>query len=332
MRQQRLKFKSLPPEHPTSTLRSAPSRTAISETQTMTRPTPPHPLPLIALLALCMPCAATEVQTVYRCTDAKGKTTFSDSPCNKIGVQGKESTLEIPLAPAAPPPTKATPTTRPAAATLPAAPAAGRLPLYNGGKPPVIRFFYDTEDAHPDIPPEDVEQAIKLAASQWMRGCPVVIEYGGRKSLRAIKPEQGLIVRWDKSYLDMSHPATVGGSALPATGGMLDGIRMRPGGRYNQNWFKHMILHEMGHTLGMPHNHLDKSSVMSYWQGGMNPSAASPTPEDYRECKFAMQTWYGVDFKPTEAELRAHNRKQPTDKAVTEEKMVTPVESSGSRQ
>jgi hypothetical protein len=131
----------------------------------------PAPLSSLIPLALAAACAnmafAPTVQagadvTIYRCTDAKGRLTLRDSPCNRGDRQETRSMLRPKDAPQPPP--------RPPLAPIDAAPAAAPQivvvnaprPLYECVTPDQERYLSDTPEGNPRWVP------------LWTQGYPVL--------------------------------------------------------------------------------------------------------------------------------------------------------------
>ena len=278
-------------------------------------------LPLFALPAL----AGSEV---FRCVDDKGKVTYSDSHCHADSNPASESRLTI----------TNTPSPRPAKSAAPNASSAltGNLPvvenslpqaLYKDANTPVIRFYYDPMHAPVEQTNAIVEAEIRRAAKVWETGCLVNIKYMGLSSPSLVKPGEGLMITWDQQYQNARHSAHsqvgVGG-----TGSRTGGIRLRPRREdefaiYNRpngaQWYLQNILtHEMGHVLGLPHNHDDPASVMSYQYRSALGKPPVPDAADYRDCNFAMKQYFGVKFVPTAEETEQHARTRMSDREILE--------------
>lgn len=271
-------------------------------------------------MLFCVTSAHAE-SILYRCVQPNGKVTYSDAQCNERGNSGKQSEVTILDSPP-PVPFKMKPTPTPKAAQIG---KHSKLPLYNDGKPPIIRFYYDPTDAPPEHSIGFVEREIERAAEAWQYDCKVKIEYMGLADVGSIPPSKGLMVRWYKEYQNKPHPSH-SKTGLGGTGGMLDGIKITPRKKDEalrlesaQRYLQHVILHEMGHVLGLPHNHDDKKSVMSYQIDYITPKVLpKPNEADYRDCNFAMQKWYGVDFKPSRDDVEEHKRERMTDREILE--------------
>ena len=54
----------------------------------------------------------------------------------------------------------------------------------------------------------------------------------------------------------------------------------------------------MGHVLGLPHNHEDTKSVMSYLRDEATRRNPHPDAGDFRDCNASMQAMFGVEPLP----------------------------------
>lgn len=59
-----------------------------------------------------------------------------------------------------------------------------------------------------------------------------------------------------------------------------------------------VLIHEMGHVLGLPHNHADRTSVMSYLRDEGARRNPQPSASDYLNCNLSMKQLFGIDFEP----------------------------------
>ena len=106
--------------------------------------------------------------------------------------------------------------------------------------------------------------------------------------------------------MQAAHPAD-GRSGIAATGGLLTGIQIKP--RFREADMRSILVHEMGHVLGLPHNHADRQSIMSYLQDEASRRHARPNAGDLRDCNESMKLLFGVDFQaPADAPARTGPR------------------------
>lgn len=241
---------------------------------------------LLASLAAGIPAAAGEL---YQCVEANRKVTYSDTACKDIGNAGKERAIVFQKAPP--------PSVRPKAIAPRASGAAHTDPAIPVMPKPkaVIRFFYDPKDAPEQHPVMKVEAMILRAIDLWTSGCAVYLEYVGTAPRLARSSPEAVSIFWLPGLADVPHPAndafTMGGY-----GGLHAGIAIQPG-RANEDAVAFVIMHEMGHVLGLKHIHEDRRSVMSYirdqaWQYDLRPTA-----DDYLQCNWAIKKRYGVKME-----------------------------------
>lgn len=273
----------------------------------------PIPATLATLMYGLFSLPASATSTLYRCTEANGKVTYSDAKCDERGNRGKESALEVMTFP---PPLPPTPPKTPAPAAAKAAPPArdaqSRRPFYNQGKPPMFRFFYDPKDAPVEFTNAVVGAAIQKSGLDWSAHCRVAIKYAGIAANGRIAPGEGVMVRWIPKYTSASHPGHEG-VGIAGTGSIDDGIKLSP----KQRGLQSTLTHEMGHVLGLPHFHEDKTSIMSYDRDYALPPM--PSASDYRHCNLIMQKNYGVDIGEVEQETGS-GREKMSDRKFLEKK------------
>ncbi|PWF44304.1 DUF4124 domain-containing protein [Massilia glaciei] len=235
---------------------------------------------LSAALVIAAPGAAGEL---FRCVEADGKVTYSNSTCSAIGNAGKESAIAYP---AAPPPSARRPAT--------VAARAGRAPMPAAPKrKAVIRLFYDPTDAPIEHPVEKVESMIRQAVSLWTSECAVYLEYAGTAPRVARGSPEAVSVFWLPALAGIRHPAH-DAFLMGGYGSLHSGIALHT--RKGDDRLAFVIMHEMGHVLGLRHIHEDRRSVMSYlrdesWQHDLQPTAG-----DYLQCNWAMKKYYGIDM------------------------------------
>lgn len=272
---------------------------------------------MAGLAILCGSAHAGNV--LYRCVDDKGRVTFTDTRCNAPGNVGKETTITLPDLPAP----RQSQSSALASSARNAANRNRRL-FYNDGKIPTFRFYYDPRYAPPEHTIEVVVKQIRRAAKAWATGCQVDIEYMGTAAADQVDPKEALSVSWNKEYITARHYAhsQVG---IGGTGSINTGIRLRPrpeNERLNperaQRYLEHVILHEMGHVLGLPHNHEDVNSTMSYQQNYWQGPPPLPNSADYRDCNLLMYKNYDVPYRAMRDESGAAPQPRMTDREVLE--------------
>ena len=91
-----------------------------------------------------------------------------------------------------------------------------------------------------------------------------------------------------------AHPADPR-ATLPGTGSMFHGISLRP--KFHESNMLPVLVHEMGHVLGLPHFHDDSDSIMSYLQAESTRRKAQPSQRDLIACNVSMKKMFGTDYQ-----------------------------------
>lgn len=242
--------------------------------------------PLRALTILLLACGAPSVfAQVFRCADASGKVAYQAAPCAD---EGRQTQLKI----AAPPP-------------LPSG-SAPRASAWKGYKPPaeaVITFTYDPRDEPVGYSTERMEAAIRQAMAAWMARCQVRLTYAGRAPAQLPGTPSRVPIRWAAEYVR---------SNVAGTGGPAHGIALSP--LFREENMARVMTHEMGHVLGLPHNHEDPASIMSYLQHGDARRRGQLSESDAVACNLSMQARFGVPYQPPEGALPAESGPRMTDR------------------
>lgn len=253
-----------------------------------------------ALASLCLfPVYA---GTLYRCTEANGKVTYSGKPCQQSGNAGAERTIDYPIAP----PRVVAPVSKRAAPVS--------LPVVRNRPPVAIRLFYDPANAPVEHPLGQMEKLIRGAVALWSEGCAVELDYGGTAPYVTPGSPTRVSIRWSGELMYARHPDN-DAAGIAGVGSLREGISLRP--RVGDDELPRIVVHEIGHVLGIGHLHEDPRSVMSYmpdraWALSVQPSAA-----DFVACNRAMQRRFGVHIKLSDEQLgRKMNDREAIDRQM----------------
>lgn len=246
----------------------------------------------LAAMAACavglhLPVAQAQ-QSVNRCVDAAGRVSYQQGDCPEAV---RQQSVKLHVTPAAPPASAA---------------ARRAMPGYKAPREAYLVFFYDPRDEPVGFSTATMESFIRTAATAWAQGCKVRIAYGGRAPARMPGTPDAVPIRWAPEYMRMAHPADAR-SGIAGTGSLYHGIALKP--RFHENQMLSVLIHEMGHVLGLPHNHADRTSVMSYLRDEGAHRSPQPSESDYLNCNLSMQQLFGIEFQPpagAEAARRPH--------------------------
>jgi hypothetical protein len=230
-------------------------------------------LPVLPLLL----AGAAGAQPVYRCVDAAGKSAYQSEPC---GLGARQNEVKLALDPSPSP-----------------SPAAARPSQWSGFKPAVeavFTFYYDPAEEPVGYSAEAMEAAIRSAMQAWMTGCNVRLNYGGRSPARGPGTPDRVPIRWAPEYMQMAHPADAR-SGIAGSGSLHSGIKLRP--RFHEVDMVSVLVHEMGHVFGLPHNHEDTRSVMSYLRDETTRRSARPNEVDFVACSLSVKKMFGTDYE-----------------------------------
>lgn len=233
------------------------------------------PLVLVFALALAAPGPAA-AQAVFRCLDADGRVGYQSAPCGEGAMQD-----EVRLRNDAPDP-----------------PAAPRESAWKGFTPPkvaALTFYYDPAEEPVGFSAAQMEADIRAALAAWASGCDVRLSYGGRRPARLPGTPDHVPVRWAPEYMRMAHPADAR-SGIAGTGSLGSGIALKP--RFHEGHMLSVLIHEVGHVLGLPHNHEDAQSVMSYLRDEAARRNPRPSAADFHACNASMKRQFGIDYRP----------------------------------
>lgn len=223
--------------------------------------------------ALALPAKA---GTLYRCTEANGKITYSDTTCVANANAGAEAAIAFPKAPPRP------------VGTIARAPAKAQPKRRTAS----MALFYDPANAPREHPVGQMETLIQQAVAAWTSGCAVQLDYMGTAPHVAQGSAEHVSIRWSADLMRARHPANAA-AGIGGTGSMETGVALNQ--RVSDASLAHILVHEIGHVLGIAHIHEDGNSVMSYLPDGDLTNNLQPSAADYLACNRAMKKRFSLD-------------------------------------
>lgn len=232
-------------------------------------------LTLISLCVLAAAAGSALAQPVYRCVDPGGKVAYQGEPCGQGATQSRVRVRD----------------------DAPATPMEPRTSAWKGYTPPkvaALTFYYDPAEEPVGFSSAQMEADIRNALAAWSAGCEVRLSYGGRRPARMPGTPEQVPIRWAPEYMRMAHPADAR-SGIAGSGSLTGGIPLKP--RFHEGHMLSVLIHEVGHVLGLPHNHDDAQSVMSYLRDEAARRNPRPSAADYHACNLSMKKQFGIDYQ-----------------------------------
>ncbi|MBE7369464.1 DUF4124 domain-containing protein [Ramlibacter pallidus] len=251
---------------------------------------------LLVPLAVLGAAPAVGAQPVFRCLAPGGKVAFQAVPCEQGATETRVKLRD----------------------DAPATPAAPRQSAWKGYTPPKVAamtFYYDPKDEPVGFSSAQMEADLQAAIAAWNAGCNVRLAYGGRRPARLPGTPEHVPVRWAPEYMRLAHPADAR-SGIAGTGSLSSGIALKP--RFHEGHMLSVLIHEMGHVLGLPHKHEDPQSIMSYLRDEAARRQPRPSAGDYDDCNASMHRLFGVDHQPAPDAAAAARPPRMTDREALE--------------
>ena len=211
---------------------------------------------------------------VFRCVDAAGRSAYQSAPC----MEGQQTEVKLPVQPPAPP-------------------QEPRVSAWKGYTPPknaVITFYYDPKDEPVGFSTAQMEGMIRNALAAWMASCKVELVYAGRAPRKPAGADH-VSIHWVPEFMYVAHPAD-GRTGIAGVGSLAYGIGLKP--RFTEANMLSTLVHEVGHVLGLPHNHEDTRSVMSYLRDETSRRNPQPAESDLVACNLSMKKMFDIDYTP----------------------------------
>lgn len=250
---------------------------------------------ILVVLALSAVTGSAGAQSAFRCTDAGGKVAFQAVPCG-TGSQQNEVVLRD-------------------KAQAPAVPRKSLWTGYTEPKVAALTFYYDPAEQPVGVSAAQMESDLRTAIAAWSAGCDVRLAYGGQRPTRRPGTPEAVPVRWAPEYMQMRHPSDAR-SGIAGTGSLSDGIALKP--RFHQGHMLSVLIHEIGHVLGLPHEHADTQSVMSYLRDEAARRNPRPSQSDYDACNASMQQMFGIEAPPGASPAAPRGDRRMSDREALE--------------
>lgn len=248
---------------------------------------PQHPKFLAPIFIFLIGLSLPVWSETYVCVDAQGKKELRDVPCS--GRQKTTSVIPDTFSTQKPPANVQGTEKKPANQIQ-----ASRF--IKDPKSPTIRFFYNPGLEPAGISINQMEQIIEQGLAAWAQECHVHLKYSGimRKDAPAWQhAEEGYLIRWDGN-LDKEYNHGLGAAGV---GGPSHGIVLNRNSVKGSDQARRVVVHEIGHVIGIGHIHDDPSSVMSYLSSRQIQYAAKPNASDYLNCNLLISKKYGIKFE-----------------------------------
>lgn len=157
-----------------------------------------------------------------------------------------------------------------------------------------IPFYYDGSNAPTNISKEQALLYIKKASATWENACGVAFVYKGDRLSDYVNPkntinEQTGIVKW----VDSMDGDTIGEAHVGDENGYASGFVLSLSQNYfkqNQNDMLPVVIHEMGHVIGLDHSENVRSIMYPSEQAG-----ATLQESDKAMCRYYRMVWDGVN-------------------------------------
>jgi hypothetical protein len=149
-----------------------------------------------------------------------------------------------------------------------------------------IRFYYSRLKEPWGVKHYEMDDILKFAAAAWSHGCGVRIEYAGVANYG--NDEGAPVVRWSNELWAGNLKSRNGVKVLGRAGKDTDVSLTTDADMNDPGTVRRVVLHELGHVLGIGHITSNPRAIMYPTQTRQNRNVFALSPEDRYACKQAL--------------------------------------------
>lgn len=149
-----------------------------------------------------------------------------------------------------------------------------------------IRFYYSRLKEPWGVKHYEMDDILKYAAAAWSHACGVRIEYAGVSNYS--NDEGAPVVRWSNELWAGNLKSRNGVKILGRAGRDTDVSLTTDADMNNPGMVRRVVLHELGHVLGIGHIGSNPRAIMYPSQTRQNRNIFALSPEDKFACKQAL--------------------------------------------